>query len=190
MNKQEYSKYRWFFTSNNNLVIGGKSAEQNEKLVKMIMKDKENYVVMHTRMPGSPFAIILSEIVDAHDLEEVAIWTGCFSRAWREGKRKAMIDVFTKNQIGKKKNMKSGTFGVRGDVKNKEVVLRLVLVKQKKKLRAVPTKTVKKKDVLMKLIPGKTSKQKAGEIISEKLGVGVEEVLNALPTGGFSLRNG
>jgi len=187
MNREEYRKYRWFFTSNNNLVVGGKSAEQNEKLVKMIMKDKENYVVMHTRMPGSPFAIILSKIVDARDLEETAIWTGCFSRAWREGKRKAMIDVFTKNQIGKKKDMKSGTFGVVGNVQHKTIVLKLVLVKQKKKLRAVPTKAVKKKDVLMEIVPGKVTKQKAAEIISEKLGVDKEEVLNALPTGGFKI---
>ena len=36
--KINYKKYRWFVTSSDKLVVGGKSAEQNEELVKMCMK--------------------------------------------------------------------------------------------------------------------------------------------------------
>ena len=32
--EKDYKKYRWFFTSSDNLVIGGKSAEQNEEIMK------------------------------------------------------------------------------------------------------------------------------------------------------------
>ena len=30
---QEHEKYRWFYTSNKHLVVGGKSAEQNEEVI-------------------------------------------------------------------------------------------------------------------------------------------------------------
>ena len=90
----DYEKYRWFYTSNNHLVIGGKNAEQNEELVKRYIKIKPKYIVMHTKNPGSPFSIILSDNPTERDLEETAIFTGCFSRAWRENQKKSIIDIF------------------------------------------------------------------------------------------------
>src|SRR3989344_5958581 len=91
-----YRKYRWFMTKSGKIVYGGKSAEQNEEIVIKLLKEKKNYVIMHTRMPGSPFAIIVSDPNDVskEDLDEVATWTGCFSRAWRSGMKKADIDIF------------------------------------------------------------------------------------------------
>ena len=73
---KDYEKYKWFYTSSGKLVIGGKSAEQNESLVKDIMRIKKNYIVMHTKEPGSPFAIILDDIknVSENDLDETAIF--------------------------------------------------------------------------------------------------------------------
>src|SRR3989344_1597848 len=113
---QGYEKYRWFLTSNNALVVGGKNAEQNEELVKKLIKDYPKYVVMHTREPGSPFSIILSSNPSEKDLEETAIFTGCFSRAWREKKKKTNVDIFLIEQMIKDKKMKTGTFGVVGGV--------------------------------------------------------------------------
>jgi len=36
--QEDYKNYRWFFTSNNVLVVGGKSDEQNEKVIKKLSK--------------------------------------------------------------------------------------------------------------------------------------------------------
>lgn len=99
-----YKKYRWFVTSSNRLVLGGKNAEQNEELIRMCMQGKhfdydsrmsldewtlkkKKYIIMHTRTPGSPFSIILDENPSKEDLEETAIFTGCFSREWKDGKK-------------------------------------------------------------------------------------------------------
>jgi len=141
--QENYEKYRWFFTSNNLLVIGGKSAEQNEELVSKMIKQNQEFEVMHTRAPGSPFSFIISsrEKIKPKDLEETAAFTGCFSRAWRLGKKRTMIDIFSSNQIIKKRGMKIGTFGVPGDIIRKEVELKLYLTKQKGKIRAVPQLT-------------------------------------------------
>jgi len=188
--KESYKSYRWFFTSSGKLVIGGKSADQNEEIVNEIVnlskKQKKDFVVMHTREPGSPFAIILSpkDELSREDIEETAIWCGCFSRAWREGKKKTVIDIFSSFQIKKAPLMKSGTFGVVGKSENKTIELKLFLTKQEKKLRAVPI-VKNKKEILSVITPGKIEKNEFSELLAKKLKVPKEEVLNALPTGKF-----
>ena len=110
-----YENYRWFFTSNNVLVVGGKSEEQNESALKNFLKP--NYAVMHTSNPGSPFMIIQSDNPDKTDLEETAVFCACFSKQWKLGKKIIDIDIFKGDQIYKTKSMKTGTFGVKGNKK-------------------------------------------------------------------------
>src|SRR3989344_9389649 len=97
----DYKKYRWFFTKSDKLVYGGKSAEQNEEVVRNLLKEKKNYIMMHTRIPGSPFSVIKENPgkVNESDLKESAVWTACFSRAWRSGLRKTQIDMFLTEQL-------------------------------------------------------------------------------------------
>ena len=197
-----YKKYRWFFTKSGKLVYGGKSAEQNEEIVKKVVENlnpQKKYekefgkkkggsynIVMHTKIPGSPFSVIDSpmEKISEEDLEECAVWTACFSRAWRSKLKKTPVDVFTSEQIVKKRGMKEGTFGVIGKIDRRAVELKLVLIEQKGVLRAVPEASSKGKK-LMVLVPGEKPKEKYAYEISEKLKKKKDEVLNALPTGGF-----
>src|SRR3989338_3273146 len=96
----DYKKYKWFFTSSKKLVVGGKSSEQNDELLKSLKQTKKDYIVTHTSTPGSPFCAILEDIkkVSERDIEETAIFTGCFSRAWKSRKRNATIDIFYLSQ--------------------------------------------------------------------------------------------
>jgi len=185
MDVKEYSKYRWFFTSSGKLVIGGKNSEQNEDLVTKMINSKEGYVVMHTKNPGSPFSFIIAnaEKVKEKDIDETAVFTACFSHEWKKGKKEAVVDVFQSSQIYKKEKMKEGTFGVFGKVKSRKVELKLYLAMQKKKLRAVPFN----EDSLIEIKMGKTPKEKAAEELAKKLNVKKEEVMQALPAGGFLL---
>ncbi|HRZ85161.1 MAG TPA: NFACT RNA binding domain-containing protein [Candidatus Paceibacterota bacterium] len=185
--KDSYFKYRWFYTSSGKLVIGGKNALQNEEIVSNLIKSGKNYLVMHTKDPGSPFAVIQSEIVSPNDIEEIAIFTGCFSRAWRENKKQVVVDIFQAIQLIKKKSMKVGTFGVSGNIQHKKVDLKLYLTKQKSVLRAVPFKP-KEKNVIC-IFPGKIDKQTFAEQMSIKLEIVRDEVLQALPAGGFKTCN-
>jgi predicted ribosome quality control (RQC) complex YloA/Tae2 family protein len=73
---KDYRNYRWFFTSNGILVVGGKSDEQNELVIKNFLKPE--YTVMHTSKPGSSFTIIQSDNPSKEDLEETAIFCACF----------------------------------------------------------------------------------------------------------------
>lgn len=184
----EYKRYKWFFTKSGKLVYGGKSAEQNEEVIRNLVKNKENFIMMHTKIPGSPFAVIRSSVkkVSRADLEEAAIWTACFSRAWKIGLKKTDVDIFLTEQLIKNKNMKLGTFGVIGKLDKKEAELKLVLTIQKGVLRAVPEKTVKMNNKkFAKIISGEISKEELAKKIAKELKKQEEEVLNALPTGKF-----
>ena len=183
-----YKEYRWFFTKSGKLVYGGKSAEQNEKIIGEIIKEKKDYVIMHTKIPGSPFAAIASlpEKISEDDLEETAVWTACFSRAWRSGLYKTQVDIFSSNQINKRKGMKVGTFGISGKINKKIVKLKLILINQKKVLRAVPEKTANvNTKIFSKIIPGKISKDEFAKHLGKKMKKTKDEILNALPSGGF-----
>ena len=111
--------YRWFYTSSNKLVVGGKNDEQNELVLKNFLK--EDYIVIHTTNPGSPFMIIQSYNPTKKDIDETAVFCSCFSKSWKLGSKKIDVDVFKGSQIFKTKNMKTGTFGVKGSKKTIKV---------------------------------------------------------------------
>lgn len=184
-----YKKYRWMRTSSGKLVFGGKNAEQNEEVVSWLIeeaKEGRDYVVMHTNAPGSPFAVLFSQKYAEKDLEECAVFCACFSRAWRERKKEAKVDIFGSSQLFKGKEMKEGTFGVLKNVRSKIVPLKLCLEVQEMKLRGIPYREGKK-SCLVCVHPGKIPKEKAVEIIGEITGFKKQEILEALPTGGFGI---
>ena len=184
---KDYKKYRWFYTSKGKLVVGGKNAEQNDELLKKIISAKKDYYVMHTSSPGSPFSIIVEDAskVTGRDIEESAIFTGCFSRAWRECKRKTRVDVFKIDQLSKGKETKSGTWQVRGLTKDLTIELRLALIRQKGTLRGVPPSSAGKEKILMYVCPGKNDKESMASAFEVDLGtVKHDELMAALPAGG------
>ena len=188
---QNYGRYRWFYTHSGKFVYGGKSAEQNDEVVRKLIKDKKNYIMMHTKIPGSPFAVILEPMghVTIEDMEQTAIWTACFSRAWRSNLNKTVVDIFLTEQLEKKSGMNMGTFGVIGKIDRMPVDLKLVLTEQHGILRAVPEKSVKGKK-LLKIVPGDIQKDKFVDQIIKSLKLKdsqKDELLNALPTGGFRI---
>jgi len=187
-----YKKFRWFTTSSGKLVVGGKSAEQNDILLKDIISTNKEYLVMHTSSPGSPFSVILSEIndINSSDIEECATFTACFSQAWKQGKSKEKVDIFNSSQLNKSELMKVGTWHVSGKVKTINANLELTLTKQKGVLRAVPISSIKKKGNLLKIHPGKIEKIDIIPKIQIELNESLsqEEILSALPSGGIRIR--
>ena len=54
--KKWWENFRWFYSSENVLVVGGKNAKSNDELLKNHLGSRE--IVLHTEDPGSPFFII------------------------------------------------------------------------------------------------------------------------------------
>ena len=190
--KQSYRKYKWFLTSSGKLVLGGKSATQNDELLHKVTKSGKELVVMHTSHPGSPFTVILADAnkLSKKDLHECAVFTGSFSRAWKQHKQKIDVHIFLSSQLYKNKEMAVGTWGVSPKVEKMDITLELVLTKQKGILRAVPRESVKSKSQLLLVVsPGKVDKQDLLPKLSMALkdAFSQEEILSALPAGGVKI---
>ncbi len=87
-----YKKYRWFRTSEGFLVVAGKSASQNEELVKD--KTEKDDVILHAEIEGSPFTIVKTEDRDVTPLaiREASEFCASFSKAWKRGL--GSVDVY------------------------------------------------------------------------------------------------
>jgi len=187
---ENYKKYKWFYTLSGKLVVGGKNSTQNDSLLKEIKSIRKEFIIMHTADPGSPFSVIVSDVkkVSRKDIEEAAIFTACFSQAWKSGKNKTLVHLFNSSQIYKSDEMKSGTWGVMGNVEKLLVNLSLVLTKQESVLRAVPEKSVKNnKDILARIYPGRIPKEDIFPKLAIEIGdkFSQSEILSALPAGGL-----
>lgn len=78
-----FQRYRWFFTSDSMIAIGGRDSSSNSAVIRKHLEKNDR--VFHADIFGSPF-FILKDSADATaaSLNEAAHATVCFSRAWRE----------------------------------------------------------------------------------------------------------
>jgi predicted ribosome quality control (RQC) complex YloA/Tae2 family protein len=82
--KEWYERYRWFFTSDDLLAIGGRDASSNSSVIRKHLGKGDK--VFHAEIVGSPFFILKDSTDETlSSMTEVAQATVCFSRAWREG---------------------------------------------------------------------------------------------------------
>ena len=100
--KEWYERYRWFITTDGLLAIGGRDASSNSAIIRKHLT--ENDVVFHAEVHGSPFFIIkntgnLEET--GLSLQQVAVATVSFSRAWKDGISSADAYWVTPDQIKK-----------------------------------------------------------------------------------------
>ena len=81
--KNWYERYRWFFTSDGFLAIGGRDSSSNSAVIRKHLEKNDR--VFHAEIFGSPFFILKnSSDSPPSSINEVANATVCFSRAWRE----------------------------------------------------------------------------------------------------------
>ncbi len=109
--KSWYERYRWFYTSDGYLVVGGRDAASNSAVVRKHLG--KNDKIFHGDIFGSPFFIIKNaENAPDTSMNEVAHATVCFSRAWREGLYG--VSAYWVNPEQVKKSAPSGEFLPKG----------------------------------------------------------------------------
>jgi len=82
--REWYERYRWFFTSEGLLAIGGRDASSNSSVIRKHLEKDDK--VFHAEIFGSPFFLLKkSSESNVTSILETAQATVCFSRAWREG---------------------------------------------------------------------------------------------------------
>ena len=117
--------FRKFTTSEGQLVLAGKSAEQNEQIIQQSEPDE---FVLHTKAAGSPFCNIKGD-ASKQDIKETAVFCARYSKDWKQNQKDVEVHVFKGKDIYKDKGMKTGTFGVKRHktiIVKKEEIKRLI----------------------------------------------------------------
>jgi len=109
--KKWFEAFRWFISSENFLVVGGKDATSNEVLIKKYTSS--NDLVFHSDIFGSPFYVIKDGIKAGEKTQqETARICASYSRAWKDGLGNCDVYCVKPEQVSK--TPKSGEFLSKG----------------------------------------------------------------------------
>ena len=81
-----YQKYNWCFSSNNFLIISGKTAQQNEEIVKKYLDNNDIYI--HSDVHGSGSCVIKNStdsLPPPSTIEEACSFVICHTKCWNSG---------------------------------------------------------------------------------------------------------
>lgn len=114
LKKRWYHRFRWFFTTDNVLVLGGRDASQNEELVKRYMEGGDTFV--HADVHGASVVIVKGR---TEYMDEVAVFAASYSGAWKSGHFSADVYSAAPDQVSKTPEageyVSRGSFIVRGE---------------------------------------------------------------------------
>lgn len=191
--KEWFEKFRWFYTSDNLLVIGGRDATTNEIVIKK-HTDKDD-VVFHTDMAGSPFFVIKSEGNDISEssLQEAANATASFSRAWKAGLSTTETFHVTPEQVTKEANsgefLPKGAFMIRGKTNYITPTIKLAIGLKDNKMMCGPIQAIEKhcEDYIV-ISQGERKPSDIAKDIKKKFKYDdIDEIIRILPSGGCKL---
>ncbi len=192
--KEWYEKFRWFFTSSGLLAIGGRDATQNEIVIKKYLEIKD--LVFHTEMPGSPFFILKEgrDKATQQDLQEVAVATASYSRAWKLGVGAAAVLCVRAEQVSK--DAPSGTYMAKGSFmvtgkrtyfRNSELKVAIGITKDGKVIGGPADAVRKYSTKMIQLRQGQVSKTDTAKKIAHDFNVDLDKVISFLPSGDFQI---
>ncbi|MBW2967374.1 DUF814 domain-containing protein [Candidatus Woesearchaeota archaeon] len=184
-----YEKFRWFFSSEGFLVIGGRDATTNEIVIKK-HTDKED-IVFHTDMAGSPFFVIKTKGAAPSDatLQEVADATLCFSRAWKLGLMTTPTFWVTPEQVTKEANtgefLPKGAFMIRGRTNYITPTTNCAIgALEDGRIMCGPVQAIKKHcKEHINIKQGDRKPSDIAKLVKKKVGGDLDEIIRALPSG-------
>ncbi|MEM3455115.1 MAG: NFACT RNA binding domain-containing protein [Candidatus Micrarchaeia archaeon] len=187
--KEWYTQYHWFFTTDGFLAIGGKSAGQNEEIVKKRLEEEDLF--FHADIIGAP-AVVLKKGKNAPEtsLKQTAQFAACYSSAWKTGYGSIDVYYVTKDQVSKSppsgEYLQKGSFFISGR-KNyfRGIQLKLLIgLNENGELLCLPEESgADKFKICFTLQPGRYSKEIVAEKIAKQLNLKKDEILPLLPTG-------
>ncbi len=113
-----YEKFRWFYSSDGILVLGGRDATSNEVLVKKHMQEGDVFV--HAEIHGAPASVIKAEgtAVPESTIQEAFDFAASYSKAWKHGVAGLKVYWVKPGQVSKTTEhgeyVSKGAFIVRG----------------------------------------------------------------------------
>ncbi|MBU0586234.1 DUF814 domain-containing protein [Candidatus Micrarchaeota archaeon] len=190
--KEWYEKFHWFFTDSGKLVVGGRSADQNDLVYKKHFEQGDLF--FHADIQGGAACILKDgDGAKENELNEVAQFAASFSNAWKNGN--AAVDVYCvkKEQVSKHAVggfIPKGAFAIVGERKwfrKTELRLRIGIENGIAVVISGNSKRQLEKEII--IIPGKMEKGDSVKKIAKILGVHPDDVQNVLPAGRISIKS-
>lgn len=189
-----YEKFRWFKSTQDLLVIGGRDATSNEVLIKKHLE--QNDLVFHANIQGAPFFIVKGGAQSNEATKrQAASAAAAYSKAWSKGY--GSIDVYHigPDQVSKTpptgEYLTKGAFMVYGEKTwHKNVELGLALGICEGEVIGGPEEAIRHHAKAYVAIGiGQMSQGKAAKKVRAILGEGdLDEIQRFLPAGGSAVR--
>lgn len=193
-----YEKLRWFISRDGYLVIGGRDANSNEKVVKHYSKNNDIY--FHCDIHGAPSTIVQNtgdDEIPETTLYDAACFASSFSSAWTEGFSSYDAYWVNMDQVSKTPQsgefLKKGSFVIRGKknfIRNVPVLVGLGIVDydNDKRIMSGPVECVKRMtDKFVVIKPGFTKKERISKeilhIIDPDKNFSIDDIVRSLPSG-------
>lgn len=187
--REWYEKFRWFISSDNYLVIGGRDATTNELIIKKYT-DKED-LVFHTDMPGSPFVVIKKQgklDIPESTREEAAVFTAVHSRSWKQGM--STMSVFSVNPEQVSKTAKpgeyiaKGAFMIYGEKTLYNPAMSYAVGMCEGKIMGGPLSAIKKHcKEIVEIIQGDEKLSDVAKQVKQRINGELDDILRVLPAG-------
>ncbi len=193
--REWYERFRWFVSSEGNIVLGGRDSSSNEVIVKKYMEDNDIY--FHADAYGAPHVIVKdgSKVTDV-TLNEAAIFAVSFSSLWKDGYGGGDAYWVKPDQVTKEapsgEYLKKGAFAIKGKrnyLKSMSIKLTIGITSDGK-IMCGPDFPVEKHTVKnVKIMPGKHKKESFAKRIAKILETeDIDGIVQALPPGGCEIR--
>jgi len=183
-----FHKFRWFYTSEGLLVIGGRDATTNDIIIKKYTAEDD--WVFHTDMRGSPFFVIKAEgaKVGKASMQEVADATCTFSRAFRMGMQSQQVFHVKPHQL-EKGSLPKGAFLIVGKTNYMQNKINLAVGMKDDQVMAGPVEAVKKHcKKFVELQQGGNKPSAVAKKIKAVIGGDLDEIIRVLPGGNMEVK--
>lgn len=180
--KEWYEKFRWFFSSEGVLCVGGRDATTNDILVKK--HTEKDDIIFHTERPGSPFFIVKG-FAGEKTLKEAAIATASYSKSWKEGITSADVYCIKGYQVKTEKGLPKGSFMIYGQRKYFEPELKIAIGMKDGIVIGGPVEAVRSQTDNFAIIEqGNEKSSDTAKKIKAKIGGELDEIQKFIPAGG------
>jgi len=192
-----FERFRWFISTEGNMVVAGRDASSNDIVVKKYLSDGDRYA--HADIHGAPSCVIKSKgmndekiPISEKTLEEACLFAASYSRAWNQFGEASAYWVLPE-QVSK--TPESGEFVPKGGfiIRGKrnycrcklEVAVGLIPLGDDEKLMGGPITAVAARAVkgYAILSPGSTKKSTIAQTLAKTFHVSTEIIEKVLPPG-------
>ena len=195
-NLKWFEKLRWFISSDNTLVIGGRDANSNESIVKKYLDPNDVY--LHADIHGATSTAIKLNNKSLNDnlLKESGEFAASFSSAWSKGFTSQDVFWVHPDQVSKTPEagefLPKGSFVIRGHrnyIRSARVKLGIGIVDYEgKRIMAGPIDAMEAHcDNFVVIKPGFTKKEAIAKKILNKINendlISLDDIIRVLPSG-------